>query len=164
MKEYDKRNNHISNKHHMIYKSYKNIRHPLTKIITPLQYTSSNYISLHFTTLHPTTFHSTSLHYTCRHFTSFHLNFTQLRFTTLSFGLTQFKSPPLNSPHITTLHLTALHCTFRWFSPQFSSFHFLPFIISFLTLFPKILALQGKVPNASAGSWLQFLMLLFAKE
>jgi len=29
--------------------------------------------------------------------------------------------------------------------------------MAFLTLFLKILGLQGKVPNASAGSWFQFL-------
>ena len=76
------------------------------------------------------------------HFTSSHSNFTQRQFT--------------------TLHHTSLHCTFRRFSPHFYSFHFTPFIISFLTLFLKILGLQGKVPNA--GSWFQFFMVLFTKE
>jgi len=44
----------------------------------------------------------------------------------------------------------------------FLSFH--PFIIAFLTLFLKILGLQGKYPNVSAGSWFQFLIVLFTKE
>jgi len=117
-------------------------------------------LSLHFTTFHPTT-----LHYTCRHFTSSHSNFTQLHFTNLSSGLTPFKiSYRSISPLITTLHLISLHCTFRWFLPHFYSFHFTPFIIAFLTLFLKILCLHGKVPNVSAGSWFQFLMVVFAKE
>jgi hypothetical protein len=109
----------------MIYISFNNIRHPVTKIFTTL--------------------HSTKLHYTCRHFTSSHLNFTQLHFTTLSFGLTPFKFP--SAPfHLTSLHyFTPLHCTFRWFSPQFYSFHFTPFIIAFLNLFLKILGFcKGK--------------------
>jgi len=114
--------------------------------------------SLHFTQLH-----FTPLQHVCRHFTSSHLNFTQLHFTTLSFGLTPFKFP--TTPfHLTSLHLTSLHCTFGWFSPHFYSFHFTPFIIAFLTLFLKILRLQGKVPKASTGSWFQFLMVLFTKE
>jgi len=114
--------------------------------------------SLHFTQLH-----STPLHYTCRQFTSSHLNFTQLHFTTLSFGLTPLKFP--TAPfHLTSPHFTSLHCTFTWFSPHFYSFHFTPFIIASITLFLKILDLQRKVPNASAGSWFQFLMVLFTKE
>ena len=109
-----------------------------------------------------TSLHFTTLHYTCRHFTSSRLNFTQLHFTTLSFGLTPFKFP--TAPfHLTSQHFTSLHLTFRWFSPHYS-FHFTPCIIAFLTLFLKILGLQGKVPNASAGSWFQFLMVLFTKE
>ena len=97
------------------------------------------------------------------HFTSSHLNFTQVHFTTLSFGLTPFKFP--TAPfHLTSLHFTSLHCAFRWFSPHFCCFHFTPFTIAFLTLCLKILGLQGKVPNVSAGSWFQFLMVLFTKE
>jgi len=46
---------------------------------------------------------------------------------------------------------------------HFYSFHFTPFIIAFLTLLLKIFGLQGKVPNASAGSF-QFFMVLFTKE
>jgi hypothetical protein len=130
----------------MIYISSTNERHPVTKTFTPL-------------------------HYTCRHFTSSHLNFTHLHFTTLSFGLSPFKFPSApfhltslhftslhyTSPHITTLHLTSLHCTFRRSSPQIYSFHFTPFIIAFLNLILKISGLQGKVSNASAGRWFQFL-------
>jgi hypothetical protein len=44
-------------------------------------------------------------------------------------------------PHFYTLHITSL--------------------ITFLTLFLKILGLQGKVPTASAGSWFQSWMFLF---
>jgi len=33
-----------------IYFSSINVRHPLSKILTPLHYTSPNYTSLHFTT------------------------------------------------------------------------------------------------------------------
>ena len=109
--------------------------------------------SLHFTELH-----LIPLQYTCRHFTSSHLHFTQLHFTTLSFSLNTFKFPAA------PFHLTSLHCTFRLFSPHFSSFHFTPFIIAFLTLFLKILTLQGEVLNVSAGSWLQFLMVPFTKK
>jgi len=117
--------------------------------------------SLHFTQLH-----LTPLHYTCRHFTSSHLNFTQLHFTTLSFGLTPLNFLPLHftSHHYTSPHLTSFHCTFRWFLPHFYSFHFTLFITVLLTLFLKILGLQGKVPNASAGSWFQFLMVIFTQE
>jgi hypothetical protein len=96
-------------------------------------------LSLNFTQLH-----FTPLHYTCRHFTSSNLNFTQLHFTTLSFGLIPFK------------FLTA---PFHFTSP-----HFTPFIIAFLTLFLKVLGLQRKVPNASAASRFQFLMVLFTKQ
>jgi len=119
-------------------------------------------LSRHFATLHPTTLHSTLLHLSTLHF---HLNFTQLHFTTLSFCLTPFKFPtaPFN---LTSLHftLTSLHCMFRWFSAYFYSLHFTPFIIAFLILFLYILGLQEKVPNLSAGSWFQFLMVLFTKE
>jgi len=66
--------------------------------------------------------------------------------------------------HPTTLHSTSLHCTCRRFPPHFYSFHFTPFIIAFLILFLKIIGLQGKVPNVSAGSWFQFLMVMFTKE
>jgi len=43
-------------------------------------------------------------------------------------------------------------------------YSFNPFIIALLTLFLKILGLQGKVPNISAGSWFQFLMVWFTRE
>jgi len=105
-----------------------------------------------------TPLHYTSLHYTCRHFTSSLLNFTHLHVTTLPFGLTPFKFP--TAP----FHLKSLHCTFIRFSPHFYSFHCFPFIIAFLTFFLKILGLQGKVPNASAGSWFRFWMVLCTKE
>jgi len=44
------------------------------------------------------------------------------------------------------------------------SFHFTPFVPAFLSMFLKILGLQGKASYASAGSWFQFLKLLFTKE
>ena len=71
MKECNKRKSHISSKLHMIYISSNNVRHPVTKTFTPLNYISPNY---------------TPLHCTCRHFTSSYLNFTQLHFIILSFG------------------------------------------------------------------------------
>jgi len=106
------------------------------------------------------------------------LHFAQLHFTTLSFGLTPFRFPTIPfhltslhftslhyiSPHITTYHLTSLHCTIRQFSPHFYSLCFTSFIIAFLNLFLTILGLQGIVPIASAGSWFQFLMVLFVEE
>jgi len=139
MTECDERNSHISSKLHVIYMSSNNDRQPVTKTVTPL-------------------------HYTCRHFISSHLNFAQLHFTTLSFGLTSFKFPTAQF-HLTSLHyyLTSIHFTFRRFSPHFYSFHFTPFIIAFITLFLKIWGLQKKV-TASAGSWFQFLMILFTKK
>jgi len=103
--------------------------------------------SLHFTTFHPTT-----LHFTCSN-----LNFTQLHFTTLSFGLTPFRFPTAS------FHFTSLHFTFKRFATLYSS-RCTPFIIAFLTLYLKILGLQEKVPNSSAGSWFQFVMVLFTKE
>jgi len=51
MKECDKRNSHISSELRMIYISYNNDKHPVTKTFTPLHYTSPNYTSLQFTTL-----------------------------------------------------------------------------------------------------------------
>jgi len=122
----------------MVCISSNNDRHPVPKTFTPL-------------------------HYTCRHITSSHLIFTHLHFTTLLFGLTPFKFP--TAPfHLTSLHFTSLHCTFKRSSPNFYSFRFIPLIIAFLTLFLKILCLRGKVPNTSAGGWIQLLMVLFTKE
>jgi len=135
----------------MSYTSSNNVRHPVTK-------------TFHYTSLHFTQLHFTPLHYTCRHFTSSHLIFTQLHFTAPLIWLNPIKiSYRCISPHITTLHLTSLYCTFRRFSPHFYSFYFTPFIIDFLTLFLKILGLQGQVPSASAGIFFQFLMVLFTK-
>jgi len=127
----------------MVCISSNNDRHPVPKTFTPL-------------------------HYTCWHITSSHLNFTHLHFTILHYPLIWLNPIYISyhsiSPHITTLHLTSLHCTFQWPSPHFYSFWFIPLIIAFLILFIKILGLKGKVPNGSAGSWFQFLMVLFTKE
>jgi len=136
MKECDKRNSHTRSKLHMICLSSSNGRHPITKT---------------FTTLHPTELHSTSLHLSTLHFFSFKLHPTTLHYPLIWLNSISI-SYRSSSPHITTLHLTSPHCTFRRFSPHFYSFHFTPFIIAFLTLFLKILGLQGKVPNASADS------------
>ena len=138
MKKYYKQKSDISSKLHMIYISSNNVRHPFPKT---------------FTTLHQTTLHSTSLHLST--LSSSLLNFTQLHFTTISFGLTPFKFPTAPFHH-TSLHFTSLHCTFRRFSPHFYSFHFTPFVMAFLTLFLKLLDLQGRVPKlrASHGSYL----------
>jgi len=132
-----------SSKLRMIFLSSDNERHPVTKIY-----------SLQVTTLH----------HTFQHFTSSNLNFTQVHFTILAFGLTPFQFPtaPFHL-NITALHLTSFRCTFRRFLPHFFlSLH--SFLIPFLTLFLKILDLQGKAPNVSAGSWFQFLMVLFTNE
>ena len=134
MKNYIKRNSHINSKLQMIYISYNNYNHPVAKTYT-------------------------SLHYTCRYFTSSsHLNltnYTSLHFTTLSCNLITFKFPTAALP------LSPLHCTFSRISPHFYSFHFTPFIIAILTLYLKILGLQWKVLNGSAGSLFQYLMVLF---
>jgi len=157
--------------------SSNNDRHPVPKTFTPLHYTSVHFTTLHFTLLHYTCLHFTSshlnfthlhftpLHYTCLHFTSSHLNFTQLHFTTLSFGLTTFKFPT-RPFHLTSLHFTSFHSTALLddILPHFYFFRFTLFIIGFPDLFLKILGIQGEVPNASAGSWFQFLMVLFTKE
>jgi hypothetical protein len=98
---------------------------------------------------HPVPKTFTPLHYACQHFSSSQLNFTHLYFTSLSYALTPLKFPT------TPFHLTSLpslQCTFRPFLPHFYSFCFIPLIIAFLTHFLKILGLQGKVPNAPAGS------------
>jgi len=49
MKEWDKRNSHISSKLYMIYVSSNNVRHLVTK-------------DLHYTSLHSTHLHLTPLH------------------------------------------------------------------------------------------------------
>jgi len=110
--------------------------------------------SLHFTQLH-----SASLHLSTFHFLSFKLHPTTLHYPliwfnpiSISYRSIHLTSLHFTSPHITTLHFTShhytsLHCTFRGFSPRFCSFNFTAFIIALLTLFLKILGLQGKVPN-----------------
>jgi len=90
--------------------------------------------------------HNTLLHYTWRHFTSSHLHFATLSFFKpiwISYRSTSlhFTSLHFTSLHFTSLHFTSLH--FRLFSPHFNSFHFTTFIFASLTLFLKILILQG---------------------
>jgi len=60
MKQYDKRNSHISSKLHVIYISSNNLRHLVTKTFTKLHSTS-----LHFSTLHflPLKLQPATLHY-----------------------------------------------------------------------------------------------------
>jgi hypothetical protein len=108
--------------------------------------------SLHFTTLHSTSVHLSTLH--------FPFKLPPVHFTTLSFGLSPFKFP--TAPHLVLL-FTSLHLTFRRFSPLFNTFSLYP-VNSCFPFSLKILGLQGKVPNDSAGSWFQFLMVLFTKE
>ena len=93
------------------------------------------------------------LHDPYRHFTSLisRLDLSPFKFATTSF-------------HFTSPHFTLLHCTFRPFSSHFYYLHFTPFIIAFLNLFLKTLGSHEKVPNASAGSWFQFLMVLFTSR
>jgi len=146
MKECDKRKSHISSKLRMIYISSNNFGHPVTKIFTTLYYTSLKYTSLHFTTLSTLHFLSFKLHPSTLHYSLIWLNSIYIYHLSIS-------------PYITTLHLTSLHCTLDDF--RHTSFRFTPFIIAFLPVFLKILRLQWKVPNASAGSWFQFLMVLF---
>jgi len=43
MKECDKRKSHTSSKLHMIYISFNNVRHPVTKAFFTFHYTSPNY-------------------------------------------------------------------------------------------------------------------------
>jgi len=92
-----------------------------------------------------------SLHFTTLHYPLIWLNPIKISYSSISL-------------HFTSLHFTSLHCNFRGFSPHFYSFHSIPFVIAFLTLFLKVLGLQRKVPNPSTGSWFQFLMVLFTKE
>jgi hypothetical protein len=151
MKECDKWRSHISSKLHMIYISSNNVRQLLLRP------------SLHFTTIHSTTLHSTSIHLSTLHFLSFKLHPTTLHNPLIWLNPISISYRSI-SPRITTLHLTSLYRNFRWFSPKFYSFHSTPFTIAFLTLLLKILGLQGKVPNASAGSWFLFLTVLFTKD
>jgi len=123
-------------------------------------------LSLHVTTLHPATLHSTSLHFSTLHFFPFKFHPATLHYPLIWLNPIKFPTTPfhLTSLHFTSLHFTSLHFTFRWFSPRLYSSHFTPFIIALLNLFLKILGLQGKVPDVPAGSWFQFLMVLFTKE
>ena len=138
---------------------------------TCLLFTSTN-LKLHPTTLHYTCrlftstnlkLHPATLHYTCRHFMffPFKLHLTTLHYTSISSHLNflplHFTSHHYNSPHFTSLHVQIIFATLL-----FLSLH--PFVIAFLILFQKILGLQWKVPTASAGSWFQFLTVLFTKE
>jgi hypothetical protein len=92
----------------------------------------------------------------CSDALTFHhdLPFIPLHYTYVTFT----SSPQFTSLHFTSLHFTSLH--FWWFLPHL---HFALFII-FLTLFLKLLGLQERVPKASAGSWFQSWMVLFAKK
>ena len=55
VKQYDKRNSHISSKLHMIYMSSNYVRHPVTETFTPLRPATlySNFITLVDTSLLP---------------------------------------------------------------------------------------------------------------
>ena len=128
-----------------------------------LHYTCRHFTSCHLK-LHAITLHSTSLHLSTLRFS--HLNFTHLHFTPLSFGLTPFKFPTASFHH-TSLHFTSLHFTSLHFYTIFATLLFLslhPVYYCFPNSLLKNLGLQGKVPNASAGSWFQRFMVLFTKE
>jgi len=49
MKECDKRKSHRNSKRHMIYISFNNVRHPVTKTFTTLHYPSLPFTTLHYT-------------------------------------------------------------------------------------------------------------------
>ena len=104
MQECDKRNSHITSKLHLIYVSSNNDRHRVTKIFTPIHYTS------------PTTLHSTSLYLSTLHFFPFKLPPTTLYYPFIWLNSTA----PF---HLTSLHFTSLNFTFRRFSPYFFSLH-----------------------------------------
>jgi len=143
MKECDKRNSQINSRLHMICMSWIMLD---TLLLRP---------SLHFITLHQVTLHSTSLHLSTLHFLSFKLHPATLHHPLIWLNPISISYCSI-SAHITALHLTSLLCTFRRFSSHIYSFHFTPFVIVFLILFLKILGLEGKIPNASVGSWFQF--------
>jgi hypothetical protein len=66
---------------------------------------------------------------------------------------------PRPSLHSTSLHLCTIHILtiFYFPTPHFTSLHFTSLhfasLITFLTLFLKLLGLHERVPKASAGSW-----------
>ena len=100
----------------------------------------------------------TSLHFLTLHFFPFKLHPATLQYPLIWLNPISISHHSI-SPHITILHLISLHYTSPHFTsllddflPHLSSLHFTPFIIPFLTLFLKILGLQRKVPNVSAGS------------
>jgi len=121
--------------------------------------------TLHFLSFkhHPTTLHSTSLQLSTLHFLSFKLHPTTLHYPLIWLNPISISYRSI-SPQITTLHLTSLHCSFRRFSPQFYSSHVTAFIIAFLTLFLKILNLQGKVPIVSQLQIIKKKTLLLKSE
>jgi hypothetical protein len=93
-------------------------------------------------------------HYTYRHFIS--ITCTVFQFTFLSFGFTPFKFSTTSLHHITTLHFTSLHFYMIFATLLLPSLH--PVYKCFL-LFLKMLDLHRKVPNTSAGSWLQIFII-----
>jgi hypothetical protein len=113
----------------MIYLSSNYDRHPVAKTITPLHYICRD----HF---FPFKLHPTALHYTSlpTNLAQTHLNSLPLHFTSHHYTSPHFTTLHLTSLHFTSLHYTSLHCTFRRCSPHIYYFHFIPFIIAFLTL------------------------------
>jgi hypothetical protein len=83
-----------------------------------------------------------------------------LTITFLSFHFSTPKQPSLPRQNLSPLpHFTALRCIFY----DSTTLHFASSISS-SDLSPKLLALQERVPRASAGSWFQGCVVLFAKE
>ena len=100
MNECNKQESHISRKHHMIYISSNDGRHPITKTFTPLHYTSLNYTSLHFTTLLDTSLLSFKLHPNTLK-VSLHITKCRLVNSYLRFGIVSFlRLHCLNSPRL----------------------------------------------------------------
>ena len=130
---------------HMVCISSSNDRHPFPKTFTPLHYTFRHFTSSHlnFTHLHFTTLHSTSLQLSTLDFLPFKLHPTTLYYPLIWLNPSKFPTAPF---HLTSLNFTSLYVTplLHDFSPHFCSFHSTPFIIAFLTLFLKLLGLQGK--------------------
>ena len=82
-----------------------------------------------------------------------HLN--PLYFTTLQTKNTLHKSRLFIPHHYTSHHFTYLHSPLTWIPL---------FVTTFLTLFLKVLNLQGKDASRLAGNWFQLVMVLFTKE
>ena len=83
------------------------------------------------------------------------LHLSPLNFTTLQTKNTSHKSRLFIPHHYTSHHFTYLNSPLTW----------IPLLVTtFLTLFLKVLSLQGKDASRLAGNLFQFVMVLFTKE